>query len=165
PTKLLKSLTESRDALLHLGIILGEANQHADAPQPLRLLATRNKRPRCCPSQKRDELTSSHCLPLAQADHPSGSKLHWERPRQCPLWVKSRHMRRNKSCPLYSQLRPQKRIFALRHVRFTPKSGHVQCTSACPLWANSGHEGRSKLRHKVVSPCNGKQRYSHEWEG
>src|SRR5262249_39226199 len=48
-------------------------------------------------------------------------------------------MRRNKSCPLYSQLRPQKRIFALRHVRFTHKSGHVQCTSACPLWANSGH--------------------------
>ena len=25
----------------------------------------------------------------------------------------------------YSQLRLQKRIFALRHVRFTPKSGHV----------------------------------------
>ena len=25
------------------------------------------------------------------------------------------------------------------HVRFTPKSGHVQCTSACPLCANSGH--------------------------
>jgi hypothetical protein len=28
-------------------------------------------------------------------------------------------MRRNKSCPLYSQLRLQKRIFALRHVRFS----------------------------------------------
>jgi Pyridoxamine 5'-phosphate oxidase len=25
------------------------------------------------------------------------------------------------------------------HVRFTPESGHVQCGSACPLWANSGH--------------------------
>jgi hypothetical protein len=24
-------------------------------------------------------------------------------------------------------------------VRFTPKSGHVQCNSACPLWAKSGH--------------------------
>ena len=24
-------------------------------------------------------------------------------------------------------------------VRFTPKSGHVQRTSRCPLWANSGH--------------------------
>ena len=28
---------------------------------------------------------------------------------------------------------------AKRHVRFTPKSGHVQCTSACLLCANSGH--------------------------
>ena len=26
-----------------------------------------------------------------------------------------------------------------RHVRFTPKSGHVQCNHACPLSANSGH--------------------------
>jgi hypothetical protein len=25
------------------------------------------------------------------------------------------------------------------HVRFTPNSGHVQRTSSCPLWANSGH--------------------------
>ena len=28
---------------------------------------------------------------------------------------------------------------AKSHVRFTPKSGHVQCNSACPLSANSGH--------------------------
>ena len=28
---------------------------------------------------------------------------------------------------------------ARRYVRFTPKSGHVQCNSACPLCANSGH--------------------------
>ena len=26
-----------------------------------------------------------------------------------------------------------------RHVRFTPESGHVRCTSLCLLWANSGH--------------------------
>ena len=25
------------------------------------------------------------------------------------------------------------------HVRFTPKSGHVQCKEQCPLWAISGH--------------------------
>ena len=25
------------------------------------------------------------------------------------------------------------------HVCFTPKSGHVQCTSVCLLWARSGH--------------------------
>src|SRR5262249_29829541 len=28
---------------------------------------------------------------------------------------------------------------AIGHVRFTPESGHVRCTRACPLWANSGH--------------------------
>ena len=32
---------------------------------------------------------------------------------------------------------------AKRHVRFTPKSGHVQCTSRCLLWANSGHQAGS----------------------
>jgi len=30
---------------------------------------------------------------------------------------------------------------AKRHVRFTPKSGHVQCNSICPLSAKSGHLG------------------------
>src|SRR5262245_34384557 len=33
---------------------------------------------------------------------------------------------------------------APRDVRFTPQSGHVQCTSPCPLWANSGLMQRSK---------------------
>ena len=32
---------------------------------------------------------------------------------------------------------------AKAHVRFTPESGHVQCNSACPLWANSGHCGQA----------------------
>ena len=31
--------------------------------------------------------------------------------------------------------------FAKGHVRFTPESGHVQCTSSCLLCANSGHPG------------------------
>src|SRR4029453_5599372 len=26
------------------------------------------------------------------------------------------------------------------HVRFTPESGHLQCTRPCLLWANSGHK-------------------------
>src|SRR5262245_42061578 len=26
-----------------------------------------------------------------------------------------------------------------------PESGHVQCSSRCPLWANSGHEGQLDL--------------------
>ena len=29
---------------------------------------------------------------------------------------------------------------AKRHVRFTPESGHVRCTSRCPLSAKSGHQ-------------------------
>src|SRR5262249_37578306 len=28
---------------------------------------------------------------------------------------------------------------ATGHVRFIPESGHVRCTSSCPLWAKSGH--------------------------
>jgi len=28
---------------------------------------------------------------------------------------------------------------AIRDVRYTPKSGHVRCTSPCPLSAKSGH--------------------------
>jgi hypothetical protein len=30
------------------------------------------------------------------------------------------------------------------HVRFTPESGHVQCTSLCLLWAKSAHPGRGQ---------------------
>jgi hypothetical protein len=28
---------------------------------------------------------------------------------------------------------------AIRHVRFTPESGHVRCKGECPLWAKSRH--------------------------
>src|SRR5215470_12695779 len=34
---------------------------------------------------------------------------------------------------------------AKRHVRFTSESGHVQCTSQCPLWAKSGHHVASRF--------------------
>src|SRR5262249_56213307 len=43
----------------------------------------------------------------------------------CPLWVKSRHMRRNKSCPLYSQLPPPHPTFALPHLPLTPTPRHL----------------------------------------
>ena len=36
---------------------------------------------------------------------------------------------------------------ANRHVRFAPESGHVQCNSACPLSANSGHS----VIHSITS--------------
>jgi len=38
---------------------------------------------------------------------------------------------------------------AKRHVCFTPESGHVQCTSRCLLWANSGHA----IPHNHVGLC------------
>jgi hypothetical protein len=38
------------------------------------------------------------------------------------------------------------------HVRFTPESGHAQCTRSCLLWANSGLMHRSKQRlHSITS--------------
>jgi hypothetical protein len=38
----------------------------------------------------------------------------------------------------------------LSHVRFTPKSGHVRCTSRCLLWANSGHSVNLETRSPAV---------------
>src|SRR5262249_37590111 len=35
-------------------------------------------------------------------------------------------------------------------VRFTPDGGHLQCTSACPLWAKSGHRN-FLLNHLVCA--------------
>ena len=34
------------------------------------------------------------------------------------------------------------------HVRFTPESGHVRCTSSCPLCAKSGHSKNCLCRKK-----------------
>ena len=44
---------------------------------------------------------------------------------------------------------------AKRHVRFTPESGHVRCTSRCPLCANSGHSsGLCEQAHSArISPA------------
>ena len=39
---------------------------------------------------------------------------------------------------------------ANRHVRFTPNSGHVQCTSRCPLSANSGHRPAKSWFHVTL---------------
>ena len=35
------------------------------------------------------------------------------------------------------------RPITARHARFTPESGHVQCTSVYPLCANSGHRANN----------------------
>ena len=44
----------------------------------------------------------------------------------CPLWGKSRHVRRKKECPLYA---PRKRTPANGHVCLTPESRHVRCNN------------------------------------
>ena len=42
--------------------------------------------------------------------------------------------------------------------RFTPESGHVRCTSSCPLCANSGHQAleylphRCSVAHRITQP-------------
>src|SRR5215467_15027241 len=58
---------------------------------------------------------------------------------ECPLWVKSRHMRCENLCPLYSQERPQKR---------TPARGasplylaKADIGSPAPLHPNNGEAG------------------------
>jgi hypothetical protein len=38
-----------------------------------------------------------------------------------------------------------------RDVRFTPESGHLQCTSACPLSAKSGQAVLPELQHRQIS--------------
>jgi hypothetical protein len=49
---------------------------------------------------------------------------------------------------------------ATSHVRFTPKSGHWQRTSPCPLWANSGLMQRSKKdRYSITSLASEDERY------
>ena len=47
----------------------------------------------------------------------------------------------------------QKQTFvAQSHVCFTPKSGHVQCKSRCPLWAISGREQpQQTIQYSITS--------------
>ena len=45
------------------------------------------------------------------------------------------------------------RAITARRVRFTPKSGNVQCTSVCPLYAKSRH-----LRRKKACPLHPRKR-------
>jgi hypothetical protein len=71
---------------------------------------------------------------------------------RCPLWVISRHTQCNVACPLYPQQRPRKRTSANRHACFTPESGHVQRTTSCLLWANSGLMQRSKKDYYFDQP-------------
>jgi hypothetical protein len=57
-----------------------------------------------------------------------------------------------------------KQRLAATYVRFTPESGHVQCTSSCLLWANSGHlpimgqPGQSPKMRSGEPPCTTRRR-------
>src|SRR5262245_58409169 len=99
-------------------------------------------------------------------------------------WAMHRHYRAEMSCPGYSrrsqtcttcsQKHVERKAITLlwyvrfgkanktscrRDVRFTPESGHLHCTTACPLWANSGHRRPgcdgilSLLQGKPSSKC------------
>ena len=48
----------------------------------------------------------------------------------CTLNVRRQHVRFGSKADMCS---------AKRHVRFAPNSGHVRCTTKCPLCANAGH--------------------------
>ena len=49
---------------------------------------------------------------------------------------------------------------AKRHVRFTPESGHVRCTTLCPLSANSGHSSiHSTTSSAICWRCTGADQY------
>ena len=43
---------------------------------------------------------------------------------------------------------------AKRHVRFTPNSGHVHRTGACPLSAKSGHRGIHSITFSARASTN-----------
>ena len=71
---------------------------------------------------------------------PFGSRSHQDGTVNLPI-SKSAYVRRDGSVYPVDDVRfgSQADICsAKRHVRFTPESGHVQCTRPCPLWANNG---------------------------
>src|SRR5262245_19864741 len=61
PSELFKTLQKSRDARLHVRIVLGGTHQHADAPHPLRLRA-RRERPSGRAAEQPDELAPIHSI-------------------------------------------------------------------------------------------------------
>ena len=67
--------SNSREALFHLWIIFGEANQHTDAPHQFGLLRPRRHRPRRRrTAEQRDELATSHSI-TSSARPLSGSGI------------------------------------------------------------------------------------------
>ena len=114
PTQQRQSLVECRHAGLKFRIVRGGGQQYADAPHAVGLLGPGGERPRRRATQQRDELAPLHVSPgsTAQLLNPSTVRPGGVR--------ESAHNRAPR--PLWVISR------------------HVQCTSACPLCANSGHD-------------------------
>src|SRR6516225_10046958 len=62
PSTLFQPLPECRKASLAFRIVLGERDEHADAPHPLALLRARRERPRHCraAAKQDDEIAPSY---------------------------------------------------------------------------------------------------------
>src|SRR5215475_10182141 len=61
------------------------------------------------------------------------------------------------------QIATAKADYPKNHFRFTPESGHVQCSSQCPLWAKSGHS-HLLVETACGSDLRGAHRLSHAEE-
>jgi hypothetical protein len=71
-----------------------------------RLLRARAERHHRRTANYFNELAPPHCRPhppRIRTSHFIGSEWEIGSGYQCPLWVKSRHLRRKKRCPLYPQ--------------------------------------------------------------
>ena len=165
PPQFFKAMDKCRDQRSRRRIALRVSHQHADTSHLLALLCPRRKRPSYRrATQKCDELAPSHCLLRGSGQILTlGSNKRWEKPRLA-AWGSPITGKFNKniqgptrvgwcSCSFedgWAVERPAHARFgseadmcsAKGHVRFTPESGHVQCTNSCPLWARSRHSSR-----------------------
>jgi hypothetical protein len=95
--------------------------------------AGREHKTRTCTAEHRPRQRVIPCeqvlQPVRQAQHP----LAHGHPRQHRVDQAGRRLGHALSRSFPRCVEPQKRTSAKSHVRFTPESGHVQCTSLCLL--------------------------------
>jgi len=125
-------LLECRYAGLTLWVVRGSIHEHTDAPYPFRLLCVRHRRPYDRAAKPTDECAPPHRCALTVYRNDLPFSLEGVDDRG--------YVRFGSKADMCS---------AKRHVRFTPKSGHVQCNQGCPLWANSGHGKTGKFVARV----------------
>ena len=127
-------------------ITLGRSDVDKPDHRHRRLLRARRKRPRRRrATEKRDELAPLHVFPLGtrRVQYVKPSTLRpggeWEMAHNRHQNLIRADVRFGSKADICN---------AKKHVRFTPNSGHVQCNSACPLCANSGHP--TTLRKPII---------------